>query len=50
MRVLGVRGLCGLTGPANSAEEKLGLSSVGLEKIMGHRMSDFDVPSSGVSL
>ena len=35
MRVLGVRGLCGLTGPADSAEEQLGLSSVGLEKVWG---------------
>ena len=36
MRVLGVRGLCGLIGPADSAEIKIVLSSTGLEELWGN--------------
>jgi len=35
MRVLGVRGLCGLIGPADFAEEKIVLSSTGPEELWG---------------
>ena len=35
MRVLGVRGLCGLIGPVDSAEEKIVSNSTCLEELWG---------------